>query len=189
MSSYVLQHLAASTNWSDNRQTERDLDIMTTAAAMVKIWSYNISSHMWTKATCCSIRKSASLILIICKQDSSVLMYKQTGVRAQRYGACLLPGLVSAASVIFMMMIFMFFSWNTFLVQVAEQEQSKAEEELITVAKQGVLNETEYVWTINLKERLQAEAEVVPSSSLVEVEVRLVLRLRLGLRLDELRCN
>ena len=36
---------------------------------------------------------------------------------------------------------------------------------------------------------LQAEAEVVPSSSLVEVEVRLVLRLRLGLRLDELRCN
>ena len=120
---------------------------------------------MWTKTTCCLIRKSASLILIICKQDSSVLMYKQTGVRAQKSGACLLPGLVSAASVIFMMMIFMFFSWNTFLVQVAEQEQSKAEEELITVAKQGVLNETEYVWTINLKERLQAEAEVVPSST------------------------
>ena len=62
-----------------------------------------------------------------------------------------------------MMMIFMFFSWNTFLVQVAEQEQSKAEEELMK------LNMSEQLtWKKDYKLRLKLR------------QAQLKLKLKLG---------
>ena len=60
-------------------------------------------------------------------------MYKQNGIRAQRPGPCLLPGVVSFSVVLFLMTVFMIFSRNNTMMQM-RKELSNARIDSLLVA-------------------------------------------------------